>query len=155
MRQLKTKRSQGRGYNLPGKRRKGQRIAALEQVKDLFEPKIQWNFNKSNIKNWISLHFKWLQTIHGILAVTVISVLPIWHAETNIMHSNWAVMRGIVMNRIQNTDQTFEHESFGRGTRSRSQQYSASMYIVHMVVLTDLLPYNTAALMMARLMNHC
>lgn len=26
------------------------------------------------------------------------------------MHSNSAVMRGIVMNRIQNTDQTFEHE---------------------------------------------
>lgn len=75
-------------------------------------------------------------------------------SKTEVMHSNSALMRRIVMNRIQNTDQTFEHERLGRGTQPCSQQYSVCMYIVHMVLLTDLLPYNMTALMMARLMNH-
>lgn len=66
-----------------------------------------------------------------------------WQGKTDLMHSISAVMHRMIMNnKTQIRHLNMKH--FGRDTQPRSQQYSVGVHTVHMLILTDLLSYNSS-----------
>lgn len=88
---------------------------------------------------------RFVMTLNSAAAmqVTILNILT-KRGLTDRTHSVSAVMCRITRNRQLNTDHTFQHEQFWQSNNSGSQQYLASVYIIHMLKLTDFLPYCSA-----------